>query len=52
MHTEFWSESLKRRGHSEDLGLDGNITLEWILGKEPGYLSGIALGYGLDNRGF
>jgi len=26
----FWSENLKRRDHSEDLGVDGNI-LDWIL---------------------
>jgi hypothetical protein len=23
----------KRRDHSEDLGVDGRIILEWILGK-------------------
>jgi hypothetical protein len=23
----------KRRGHSEDLDVDGNIILEWIFGK-------------------
>jgi hypothetical protein len=27
---------LKVRDHSEDLGIDGNIILEWILGKEGG----------------
>jgi hypothetical protein len=27
-------ENLKERDHSEDLGVDGNIILEWILGKE------------------
>jgi hypothetical protein len=32
MRTIFWSESLKGRGHAEDLGVDGKI-LEWILGK-------------------
>jgi hypothetical protein len=25
MHTEFWSETLKGGGHSEDLGIDGKI---------------------------
>jgi len=35
MHTKFWSQNLKGR-LSEDLGIDGNITSEWILGKESG----------------
>jgi hypothetical protein len=26
-------ENLKRRDHSEDLGVDGRIILEWILRK-------------------
>jgi hypothetical protein len=30
---EFSSENLKGRDHSEDLDLDGRITLEWILEK-------------------
>jgi hypothetical protein len=25
--------NLKRRDHSEDLGMNGSIILEWILGK-------------------
>jgi hypothetical protein len=33
MHTEYWFEKLKGRDHSEDLGVDGKIILEWILGK-------------------
>jgi len=33
MHTTFWSEDLKRRDHLDDLGVDGKIILEWILGK-------------------
>jgi hypothetical protein len=33
MHTIFWSENLKGRDHSEDLGVDGRIILEWILWK-------------------
>jgi hypothetical protein len=32
----FWSEILKTRGHSEGLGTDGRIILEWILGKYSG----------------
>jgi len=34
----FWSENLKGRDHSEDLGVDGRITLEWALGKQGGKL--------------
>jgi hypothetical protein len=33
MHTTFWSEKLKGRGHSEDLDIHGKIILEWNLGK-------------------
>jgi hypothetical protein len=25
MHTIFWSEDMKRRNHSEDLGIDGRV---------------------------
>jgi hypothetical protein len=32
--TKFSSENLKGRDHSEDIVVDGRITLEWILGKE------------------
>jgi hypothetical protein len=30
----FWSENLKGRDHSEDLGVGGKIILEWILEKQ------------------
>jgi hypothetical protein len=30
---EFWSEYLKRRGHFEDVGLEGRIKLKWTLNK-------------------
>jgi hypothetical protein len=33
MSKKFWLENVKGRGDSEDLGVDGRITLEWILGK-------------------
>jgi hypothetical protein len=36
MHRKFWSENLKERDHSEDLGMDERIILEWILGKHGG----------------
>jgi hypothetical protein len=32
--TGFWLESPKVRGHWEDLGVGGRITLSWILGGE------------------
>jgi hypothetical protein len=32
------SEHLKGSDHSEDLGVDGKIILEWILGKQGGKL--------------
>jgi hypothetical protein len=39
-YTVFWLESLKGRDHFEDLGMDGTITSEWILGKLwTGYIS-------------
>jgi hypothetical protein len=33
MHIGFLSENLKEGDYSEDLGIDGKIILEWILGK-------------------
>jgi hypothetical protein len=33
MHTVFWLKNMKGRNYSEDLDVDGNIILEWILGK-------------------
>jgi hypothetical protein len=34
MHKIFLLENLKGRDRLEDLGVDGKIMLEWILGKE------------------
>jgi hypothetical protein len=34
MRTKFWLESLKERNHSEDLGTDERIVLQWILEKQ------------------
>jgi hypothetical protein len=33
MHTKFWSGDLKGRDYIQDVGVDGRIILEWILGK-------------------
>jgi hypothetical protein len=33
VYTKFWLENLKGRDHSEDLGVDKMIILEWILEK-------------------
>jgi len=33
MHTSYWKLNPKGRDSSEDLDVDGNIILEWILGK-------------------
>jgi hypothetical protein len=30
---KLWLESLKGRDHLEDIGVDGRITLKWILGN-------------------
>jgi hypothetical protein len=37
--TVFLLENLKERDHLEDLDVTRKIILEWILRKEPGYLS-------------
>jgi hypothetical protein len=34
MHAIFVFKSLKVRDHSEVIGVDGSIVLEWILGKD------------------
>jgi len=31
MYKEFWSKNLKGRNNLEDLGVDGRMTLTWIL---------------------
>jgi hypothetical protein len=33
IHTKFWPENMKGRNHSEDLGVNGEIISDWILGK-------------------
>jgi hypothetical protein len=32
MHT-FLSGNLKGRDHTEDVGIDGKVILDWVLGK-------------------
>jgi hypothetical protein len=34
MLTKLWFESLKERGHPEDLGIDVRIILKRLLGKD------------------
>jgi hypothetical protein len=36
IYTQFWSENLKERDHSEGLVVDWKIILEQILGKYVG----------------
>jgi hypothetical protein len=36
MHTKLYSENLKGRDYLVELGIDGKIILEWILGKFGG----------------
>jgi hypothetical protein len=31
IHTQFWSGNLKGRDHTEDLGVEGKIILQWIF---------------------
>jgi hypothetical protein len=33
MLKELWSDNMKGRDHSEDIGVDGRIILEWTLEK-------------------
>jgi hypothetical protein len=33
MYTTFWLESHNGRDHSEEIGIDWRIILEWILGN-------------------
>jgi hypothetical protein len=36
MQTKFWSENLKGREHTEDMGIDERRTVKWILGEQGG----------------
>jgi hypothetical protein len=33
MSKAHWFVCLEERGHSENLGVDGRVTLKWIVGK-------------------
>jgi hypothetical protein len=33
IRTKFWLVDVKERDHSKNIGVDGRILLEWILGK-------------------
>jgi hypothetical protein len=53
INTKFCSENMKTRDELEDLGIDGRVIVEWILGKfkntwsytstPPTYLHGMVL---------
>jgi hypothetical protein len=38
MHTAFSLQNVHERDNSEELGVDGRIISEWILGKSGGKL--------------
>jgi hypothetical protein len=46
--TKFSSENLMGRDHLEELGIDGKIILEWILGKCGGNVDWIHLAQNRD----
>jgi hypothetical protein len=33
MRTKLWSENVKGRDHSENLGVDGRVVFKWILSE-------------------
>jgi hypothetical protein len=51
MHTKFRSENLKRRDHSDDLGVGGMLILEWILEEYGGNICIDFICLGIGNIG-
>jgi hypothetical protein len=51
MNTKFQSENLKGGDHSEDLGVDGWIILEWIFGKQGGNVWNRCIWLGIETSG-
>jgi hypothetical protein len=37
LFTGFWWGNLRKRGHLEDIGVDGRIILRWIFRKRRGH---------------
>jgi hypothetical protein len=50
-HTKFCPENMKGKDHSEDLGVDWKIILEWILEKQGGNLWTGSIWLGTETRG-
>jgi hypothetical protein len=46
MYKLLWLQNLKGRNHEEDLGVDGIMILEWILGNRLGKCGVNAYGLG------
>jgi hypothetical protein len=48
MHIILWLKNVRGRKHLENLGVDGRVILEWILGKygENGWTGRISLRIG------
>jgi hypothetical protein len=44
MRKKLWLENLKGRDHSEDLNIDGSITLKWKVGWDVSGLDSPAAG--------
>ena len=41
VYKRFWWESLKKRAHFEDPGVDGRVVLNWICRKWDGAWTGL-----------